>query len=1801
MKHLERRSAECLSEFSTRSKVKIRSCYSTQSCYDHGPLNPDSLMQGCARTVMFVLLLFGSTLSKAADVHWINPAGGDWSDELSWSGLTIPLPADNVFIDTAGTYSVLLNYGPSLESIIIGGASGVQTLRWTNAAISPITLSSEITVVTNGVFDIAGRSGSTVTLDGFLTNHGTLLWSGGQFVLGPGTSLINGVDGWFEIKSNSNLAGQSDAVLENAGVIEYTGTQATSISIHLNNSGLIHAMSGGLQFNRGSGLNGTFTADAGAEIQFKGDYILDHMPVFTGSGTINFGPFATIGFTVPITQFRLNGGTLVGSNTVDGSLTWTEGNIQGSVVVSTNSTLSIRTTASRQLLGELQNYGTIIWTNGQVALGNDSKIRNEEGGVIEIASNLALGSGSGSILRNAGTLRRSGNSQTTLIQTYLNNLGLVHAQAGKIWFSAGGLLQGTFTADADAEIIFNDGAFTLDGPQFNGPGTIRFGDGAVVGFKQPITEFSLNTGTLYGTNEVTGTLDWTGGVVSGRLIIATNGVLNISGAADKTLVGVIENHGTINWTGGHMHLNAGSFIENTQNGIFEARAEANLYGTGGNVFLNRGALQRLGTSGTTVINVFLENEGLVEGVGGTLRFSAGSDAEGTFYAHTGASVLLSDGTFVLDGTPSFTGPGTIDFGPGANISFTTPIEDFTLNSSTLSGTNEVTGILEWTGGVISGRLIISTNGVLNISSVADKTLVGVIENHGTINWTGGHMHLNAGSYIENTENGIFEARAEANLYGTGGNVFLNRGALQRLGTSGTTVINIFLENEGLVEGVGGTLRFSAGSDAEGTFYAHAGASVLLSDGTFVVDGTPSFTGPGTVDFGTGANISFTTPIEDFTLNSSTLSGTNEVTGTLEWTGGVVSGRLIIATNGVLNISGVADKTLVGVIENHGTINWTGGHMHLNAGSYIENTENGIFEARAEANLYGTGGTVFLNRGTLRRTGANTVTTIQVPLENLGLIELFQGTLRFAAAMNLDSGALRFVLDGPIAGTDHGIIDFPGHVVLGGELQVATTASFIPIVGQKFEILKFVSRSSGFLRSSGLELSGDPFLRVENTDQALSLVTASFLGVPPPPATNLVDQVVAVGRPITFRIEPLGAAPFTYQWQFNANNIPLATNSSFTINSAQSAHAGLYTVRVKDNLSTTIAYSATLRVLLPPTITEQPASQTAAINSSVTLNAGYGGEGPHSYQWRLNGANIPGATNDSFTISPVQPTSGGSYSVTFANPVGAVRSALATVIVDAPDLDFSDNFAGSPQMTSPSGFGRGNNTNATKEPDEPNHADKIGGRSVWIAWRAPANGIAKFSTRGSSFDTLAGVYTEIPELGLLKVASDDDRGGFFTSEVAFQATSGSTYLIAIDGFGGTSGNISLSWELDSTIGPIPKIIAHPANRRVSAGANVSFRVDAISTGTLNYQWLFNEYLRLEGATNPTLILQNVQTSDAGRYSVEISNQNGVLVRSEAATLEISTDARSFSEDKFRDLFDPLPLGLGNFKAQAAAAGFPSVSAGTLGTQILNNFNSTVELGEPLHGSVIGGSSRWFILKALENGTMVVDTVGSAIDTVLAIYTGSDIFTLHEIASDNDSAFDGIRSRVRFDALAGTEYLVAVDGVKGAQGDLVLNWGMGETPQLGTPPTPQTVAPGGTARFEVHSTGIPEPKYQWQFEGKNIRLANSSVLLLTNVTAAHAGRYRVIISNFIGTTISEETLLTVEDTVFALDAASITAANGNLRFTTPGTATQKTILEASRSLQPSNWIPIWTNDPPHSIDYTEPTPHTQRFYRARKLEN
>ena len=136
---------------------------------------------------------------------------------------------------------------------------------------------------------------------------------------------------------------------------------------------------------------------------------------------------------------------------------------------------------------------------------------------------------------------------------------------------------------------------------------------------------------------------------------------------------------------------------------------------------------------------------------------------------------------------------------------------------------------------------------------------------------------------------------------------------------------------------------------------------------------------------------------------------------------------------------------------------------------------------------------------------------------------------------------------------------------------------------------------------------------------------------------------------------------------------------------------------------------------------------------------------------------------------------------------------------------------------------------------------------------------------------------------------------------------------------------------------------------------------------------------------------------------------------------------------------------NSQSKPSNDDFLNATALTGGTanDTANSAGATSESGEPSHDGNPAEKSLWWSWTAVESGPVRISTAGSAFDTVLAIYSGTSIYSLVGIAS-NDDANGGWESQVEFDAVAGTTYRIAVDGYDGASGAVALAVSQSDSP-------------------------------------------------------------------------------------------------------------------------------------------------------------
>ncbi|MCI0534541.1 MAG: immunoglobulin domain-containing protein [Verrucomicrobiales bacterium] len=727
--------------------------------------------------------------------------------------------------------------------------------------------------------------------------------------------------------------------------------------------------------------------------------------------------------------------------------------------------------------------------------------------------------------------------------------------------------------------------------------------------------------------------------------------------------------------------------------------------------------------------------------------------------------------------------------------------------------------------------------------------------------------------------------------------------------------------------------------------------------------------------------------------------------------------------------------------------------------------------------------------------------------------------------------------------------------------------------------------------------------VEVTNLFRRLVSEpAILTVLVPPRIAIPPQALSVraGTPAEFTVTAEGTPPLTFAWLRNDQPINAPSTNRLVLINPSAADSGSIRVRVTNEVGSVTSDPVELRVLATAQFVRQPVGTTLNPSERLSLNVEATGTEPFVYQWRLNGQDIPGATNAVYVVPSVTLEHAGTYTVVVANVAGASTSEAVEIIVRVARQVAGDGFAQAQPLTEPNREVGDSNATASVEPGEPDHAGKPSQRSVWYRWTASANGHATFQTVGSAFDTLLAIYTGDRVNALTEVASNDDlpteteidglpRGGFFTSEITFSTTAGTTYMIALASFGEVGGNYVLSWQFVLETPAVPRIIRHPSSQTAPAGSRVELQVDVENPATATIEWWFNGE-PLAGVSGTPLIRPALETSQVGTYLAVISG-GGQQVFSHPAVVEIGPDRDVRTYDKFEELgVGGVPQGAVGLQAVGGGPPTLAVSAGTPITQEVNNEIYTTEFGENNHCDRIVRRTGWLTLEAQQNGYLVITARSPVVPIVMALYDGDKRVG----CSENQAlVFPG--------AIAGHNYYLAYGSGEDTGGPISLDIIAGVPP-----PEPSSNVAASTMVVKAGDglilkappvTGIaPEPNITWLHNGRLISGAVGIELQLTNLSSASAGKYSVQFTNAIGRAVYLVAEVEV-DVPFQTVRDSIAFVDGVFQFSVLGNPGQRIAIDRSAALgaQPDREEQRWLPDD-GLLTYPERVTDSLGFYRA-----
>jgi len=903
-----------------------------------------SRSEGARILAGLLLLLLSAAWVQAQTTFWIAPGTGSFVNMGNWSNGepnnatsasiingTIATPTTvqlagasgsvlNLTLGSHDTLDVNLNstlsvYGTSIAN---GGAINVIAGSANNTYLN---LENNVTLSGTGILNLSygdhngnafvEESGGTYTL----TNSGSTI-QGDGIIGNGGLTLVNGAGGTV----NANVSSQSLTLngtggITNAGVLEATGGGVLQISSNVANAGgAITANNSTV--NVGAAVTGGQLSTSGTGVlETSGSAALTNVTITSGS-TYTSPLNTTTALTGTITNdgsLQLNAGSAtntyleIDANTTlqgGGTVTLNSGDTNGLVYVQENGTNLTLTNANNLIEG----YGS-IGDGGGLALVNSAP------GTIN-----ANVSGRTLTLNGAGGITNAGLLEATLggtlqISTAVNNAGgTITANAGTVAVSS--TIQGGTLTAAGGGLLETGGTATLDGST-QGPITVSSG----TTYTSP-----LNTGTsVQGTVVIDGNIQLNAGS-------ATNTELNI--VANTTLQGP----GTVTLNSGD---NNGQVYIQESGGSYTLTNKVTIEGYG---VIGNSALTLVNSPGAT-IEANVTGETLTINPGGGFTNSGGTleASGGGILALSGSILENGGGTIEVNGANS-----VVQFVNGATIQGGTLT---TVNSGTLGVPNTSITL----DGSTEGALTISPGSVYNGALNTNTSLVGAIDNLGTIQLLagsanntevtvvspttlqgGGTVTLNSGDnngqvYIETSTAGTTLTNVDNLIQGYGvignsGLVFVNQtaGTVDANAAAGTLLLNGSgnITNAGLLEATnGGTLQIQNVVENAGANITANGGTVLIDAGGTIRGGTLNSLGGGTLGLGTGS------ATLDGSASALTLS-----TGST-WTAGLGS-----------------QTTVLGTVVNQG-------NFQINAGS----ATNTILNLSADTTLQG-GGTLTLNSG-----------------------------------------------------------------------------------------------------------------------------------------------------------------------------------------------------------------------------------------------------------------------------------------------------------------------------------------------------------------------------------------------------------------------------------------------------------------------------------------------------------------------------------------------------------------------------------------------------------------------------------------------------------------------------------------------------------------------------------------------------------------------------------------------------------------------------------------------------------------------
>jgi sugar lactone lactonase YvrE len=718
----------------------------------------------------------------------------------------------------------------------------------------------------------------------------------------------------------------------------------------------------------------------------------------------------------------------------------------------------------------------------------------------------------------------------------------------------------------------------------------------------------------------------------------------------------------------------------------------------------------------------------------------------------------------------------------------------------------------------------------------------------------------------------------------------------------------------------------------------------------------------------------------------------------------------------------------------------------------------------------------------------------------------------------------------------------------------------------------------------------------------SSVAALTVDLPPAIIRQPANQTIVIGGSGSFNATVASPGPVNYRWQFNGTNLGVSGfltqvfSVTLPLNQVTTNNAGSYQVIFTNAFGSVTSSVATLTLAFPPTFTAEPASQTVVNGSTATFDFGVTGTGPFTYQWLLNGTNLPGpiittaagdqALQGAFSGDGGPATNAGLYSTygVAAGPDGSLYIAdTDNQRVRKVDTNGLITTIAGNGVAAYAGDG-GAATNASLYQPNQVAADLYG--NVFI--------VDTYNQRIRKVDT-NGIITTVAGNGGIGYAGDgtaatntslyypdglavDAQGELFiadTSDLRIRKVDTNGIITTLASGLGYPGGVAVDaggnvFIADTDNGVVRRLATNGVLTIVAGNGGRGYAGDG--GAATNASLYYPQGLALDAAGNLYIAdwdNQRVRRVDTNGFITTVAGSGGLGYSGDggsalSATLgypsavALNPAGNLFIADSLNSVIREVNL----------AAGYPVQLFTNLTTPYGGNYQ--VIVSSPW-GSVTSSIATMTIVfpPAITNQPVAQTVIngGNAAFSVTATGTAPLAYQwqFNGVNLTDEGEFSGTATTNLVVTAATTNdaglYDVIVSNAWGSVTSSVVALSIAFPPTITNQPVAQTIINGSNALFSVTATGTAPLAYQWQFNGVNLtdegEFSGSATanLAVTGATTNDAGWYDVIVANTWGSVTSSVVALSIvfPPAITNQPVAQTIINGGNVAFNVAATGT------------------------------------------------